>query len=207
MDVIRLYEEEFINKQFERKELFEALQAKYNFERALYPGSYVHVTPSFYIPKVVYVDSFKKADTFFKDRETVTAFIENNKAYPGSPTFDFIFSDYARPLDLEADSFDLLISQWAGPISQRCKRYLKPGGLLLANNSHADAGIAYLDPDYQLEAVVNNSRGKFTISETDLDAYFIPKKDKEISLDFLLASGKGIGYTKTAENYLFKLRK
>ena len=46
-------------------------------------------------------------------------------------------------------SFDLLISQYAGFVSQHCKKYLKIGGILLVNNSHGDASMAKLDDDYK----------------------------------------------------------
>jgi len=204
MRVPELYKKEYIDKQFERRGLFAELQEKYAVKSALYPGSYVHVTPSFYFPDVVYVDSFKKANTFFDDRKTVIAFINENKTYPEPASFRFIHKDYSKALDLDEGRFDLLISQWAGPISQSCKKYLKAGGILLANNSHADSGLAYLDPDYQLAAVVKSNKGKFSISEKNLDAYFIPKKEQAVSFETLMQSGKGIGYTKTANSYIFK---
>lgn len=46
--------------------------------------------------------------------------------------------------------FDLLISQYAGFISDTCINYLKVNGYLLVNNSHADAGLAAIDKDYKL---------------------------------------------------------
>ena len=132
------------------------------------------------------------------------AFINENKTYPEPASFRFIHKDYSKAIDLDERRFDLLISQWAGPISQSCKIYLRAGGILLANNSHADSGLAFFDPDYQLTAVVKSNKGKFSISEKNLDAYFIPKKEQDVSLETLMLSGKGIGYTKTANSYIFK---
>jgi len=204
MDVIDFYRDEYEKKQFERKMLFARVQEKYKIQKALYPGSFVHITPSFYIPHVVYVDSFKKAEHFFTEKESVFHFIQENKVYSDIPKFIFIFADYGEKLALDDEFFDLLISQWAGPISHTCKRYLRHGGILLANNSHADAGIAFLDPDYELVAVGNHTQEKFTISEKNLHQYFIPKQNKAVSITDLLESGKGIGYTKTAAYYLFR---
>lgn len=75
---------------------------------------------------------------------------------------------------------------------------------MLVNNSHADAGIVALDSDYKLVGVVKLSRGKYTISEDNLDEYFHPKKNKGLSIKYLLESGKGVGYTKTAISYIFE---
>ena len=204
MNVLDLYKKEYLEKQFERTELFIQIQEKYNIENALYPGSYVHITPSFVIPHVVYVDSDRNANRFFNDPKSVSKFIEKNKKYEETPSFRFIHRDYSKPLDLPENNFDLLISQWAGPISQSCKKYLRQGGILLANNSHADSGVAHLDSDYELVAVVQFNNGKFSISEKNLDAYFIPKKESNFTIESLLQSGRGIAYKKTANSYIFK---
>jgi len=204
MNLLNLYRKEYIEKQFERTELFLLLQEKYEIETALYPGSYVHITPSFVIPQVVYVDSDKNADKFFTDYQQINQFIEENKKYRSKPSFRFINSDYAKPLDLPENHFDLIISQWAGPVSQSCKKYLKRGGILLANNSHADAGIAFLDSEYEFVGAVQFDNGKFHISENDLATYFVPKQEKEFTIESLLQSGRGIAYTKSANSYLFK---
>lgn len=204
MTVLDLYRKEYLDKQFERTSLFTLIKDNYNTKKALYPGSFVHVAPSFVIPYVVYVDSDKNARKFFKNDEAVSQFIAKNKIYPEEVSFRCIHSDYFNPLDLPEKSFDLLISQWADPVSQACKKYLRPGGILLANNSHADAGIAYLDSSYALTAIVRFSNGKFSLSERDLESYFIPKRDEPITIDSLLQSGRGIAYQKTANAYIFR---
>jgi hypothetical protein len=81
---------------------------------------------------------------------------------------------------------------------------LKPGGTLLVNNSHADAGLASLDPDYELVAAVHRREGKYRLSTESLAEYFIPKKDIRVTRELLLERGKGVGYTKTAPLYLFQ---
>lgn len=170
---------------------------------ACYPGSYVHVTPSFVYPRVVYVDADRKAKRFFADPRAL-AFISTHKTYPQPAEVVFYGQDYTDPFPEPEGSFDLLISLWAGFISEPCKRYLRPGGWLLVNNSHGDAGLAALDPDYQLIAVINQRQGKHRLSETNLDDYFIPKRDIQVSADDLRELGRGIGYTKTASLYLFR---
>ncbi len=64
--------------------------------------------------------------------------------------------------------------------------------------------MASIDNDYQLIASVHRSRGKYRLSTTSLEEYFIPKKDIKVTREMLLERKKGIGYTKTATLYLFK---
>lgn len=101
-------------------------------------------------------------------------------------------------------SFDLLISQFAGFICEACKRYLKPRGLLLVNNSHGDAGIAALNPDFILCGVFNRRENNYDFSDKNLDRYFIPKKKVENLYKHIHDLGKGIAYTDTADLYLFQ---
>lgn len=197
-----LYNQYFIERNFERQDLFELISEKYQVQRALYPGSFVHISPSFVIPEVVYMDNDKTTKNFFRD-EDVMGLILRRKIYPQTPKFEFHFADYRSGLNLKEESYDLLISQYAGFIGQYCKSYLKTGGLLLANNSHGDAGLAAIDDDYRLIAVFNLRDGKYKLSERNLGDYFIPKKDILPSRDYLMNLQKGIAYKKSADVYLF----
>ena len=99
----------------------------------------------------------------------------------------------------------MLISQYAGFVSQCCKKYLKPGGLLVANNSHGDASMASIDTSFEFIGVVYYSKLVYRYTTKNLDKYFIPKKkDFKITKEHLEKTMKGIGYTKTASAYLFK---
>jgi len=66
LDNQKLYNQYFVEKSFERKDLFEALQIMYGCRSALYPGSFIHITPSFIFPEVIYVDSDTPAKKFLK---------------------------------------------------------------------------------------------------------------------------------------------
>lgn len=198
-----LYKKYFQDRRYERLGLFQSIAEKFDVRRALYPGSFVHVTPSFIFPVVVYVDNDKQAKQFFSEPE-IYQFIAQNKAYPQAAQVKFHFADYRNGFDETEGSFDLLISQYAGWVGQECKQYLKAGGFLLANDSHGDAGIAALDDDYQLKAVFLAGDEKYQISETNLDAYFAPKSSQPVTKEGLEKLGKGIGYKKTASVYLFQ---
>jgi hypothetical protein len=202
-DPFALYREYFVNRDFERLDLFGLLAQKYQLSSALYPGSFVHITPSFVFPKTTYVDTDRRAIKFFQFPQ-VLKFIEQHKTYDQNPEVTFHAVDYRKPLKEEDASYDLLISQYAGFVSQHCKRYLKINALLLVNNSHGDASMASIDQDYEFIAVVQKSKGKHRISKKNLDTYFIPKKPVEITKDYLEQLQKGIGYQKTASSYLFR---
>ncbi len=59
-DPIKMYTY-YVHDEWNRRSLIESLVDKFHLKSALYPGNYIHITPSFIIPKVVYVDLDKKA--------------------------------------------------------------------------------------------------------------------------------------------------
>ena len=132
------------------------------------------------------------------------AFVQKRKEYHAEPNITFFGVDYRKSRAELVDRFDLLISQYAGFISEACKAYLKVGGVLLVNNSHGDAGLAAVDADYELVAAVQRNRGDYRISYAALDHYFISKGSDEITKAYLYKLGRGVGYTKTAPLYIFR---
>lgn len=62
---LELYQKYFQERNFERLDLFEIIADKFNIQRVLYPGSFIHITPSFIFPDVVYVDNDRQAHQFF----------------------------------------------------------------------------------------------------------------------------------------------
>ena len=205
-EAFKAYQKYYIDRDYEQVDLFRLLAKEYGISNAIYPGSYIQISPSFIFPRVVYIDSDKQAIRFFQS-DSLGEIVEGRKEYPEDPEIIFHGMDYQRVIEDYRDRFDLLISQYAGFISGVCKPYLKPGGYLLVNNSHGDAGMASLDNDYQLVAAVHRRKGKYRLSTASLEEYFIPKKEIKVSRELLLERGKGIGYTKTAALYLFqKLR-
>lgn len=195
-----LYRRFFIEKGIERDALFETAAVKYRIGSALYPGSFTHITPSFYIPEVVYLDTDKRCKKFFSETKTVE-YVRSRKAYDGEPKIRFHGTSFELPIDEEEGYFDLLISQYSGFVSRYCARYLKPGGLLLANDSHGDATWAYTSGEFTFLATMSD-RGE--IAETGLDTYFRLAKNKQIELDAVLKTMKGPAYTMTAGSYLFR---
>ena len=157
------------------------IEKTYKVEKAIYPGCYVHVSPSFIFSEVVYIDSDTNAKKFFKS-DKLKDFICERKEYKEDPKITFYGIDYKEKIDKLLRQFDLLISQYAGFISYTCKEYLKMGGILLVNNSHGDAGLASIDENYRLIATVHKTEGKYRISHASLEKYFIPKKNIKVTL-------------------------
>ena len=202
---MELYRQHFIDKQDERRQLFAILAAQFPIARALYPGSFIHITPAFYFQETCFVDTDGRTKKFFHDPK-VRKFVYDNKIYPEEPQVRYIHYDYRLKLELEEASFDLLISQYAGFVSEHCGKYLKPGGFLVANNSHGDAGLSFLDERFELAGVISRRGEVFRLSTSDLESYFIPRRPIEVTPEYQRRLGRGIGYKKNAFAYLFRRR-
>lgn len=185
----------------DRERLFTAVATFTGATEVLYPGSFVDIAPSFVFDTVTYVDSNRRAKRFFADTTGVDEIITGHR--PDS-RWQFFSADYQTELDIDEGSAGLLVSLYAGFVSEHCTRYLRPGGWLLVNSSHGDAAMASIDPRYSLVAVVNSRSGQYTISERDLDTYMIPKRPTEVTVQLLHETGRGVAYTKTPFAYLFQ---
>jgi hypothetical protein len=126
---------------------FYLISKNYQISEVLYPGSYVHITPSFVFSEVVYVDSYKKSKVTFDD-ENLLKFVNLLKFYDKIPHIRFHLSDYRADLGEDPSTFDLIISLSSGFISIACDKYLKKGGLFLVDNEHNDASRAYISRKY-----------------------------------------------------------
>jgi hypothetical protein len=189
----------------DRLRLFTAVAGHVEESRALYPGSFVDVAASFVFGAVTYVDVDRRAAKFFADREGVDEIIAANQIDPRVRTVEFVAGDYADDLGLDDESFDLLISLYAGFISEHCTRYLRIGGHLLVNPSHGDAAVASIDERYRLEAVIaSGGPHGYRVDTRDLDTYLVPKKPQSVAVERLHDLGRGIGYTRSPFAYLFE---
>lgn len=188
----------------DRHRLFTAIDAAAPAASVLYPGSFVDIAASFVFDDVTYVDSDRRAKKFFDDGQGVDQIISEHRPRRSAAKWRFIHADYTSDLSITESSFDLLVSLYAGFISEHCTRYLRPGGHLLVNPSHGDAAMASIDPAYRLAGVVKSRSGDYRVTDIDLDSYLIPKRPTTITAEALHNSGRGIGYTKPAFAYLFQ---
>ena len=186
----------------DRWRLFRAVGAAIDATTVLYPGSYVDIAPSFVFESVTYVEVDKRAPRFFADVDGVAEIIERHDG-PSPADVRFVAADYTSALDLPDDHFDLLISLYAGFVSEHCTRHLRVGGTLLVNPSHGDAALASIDERYRLAAVVSAGHGDYRVGRDDLDRHLVAKKPHEVSVEHLHRTRRGVAYTTSAFAYLF----
>ena len=158
----------------ERQDLlyaFRQVRDALDCKRVLYPGCYLHITPSLVFSSVCYVDSMRGTSRALTEPALIE-YIDQNKEYPGGSFRQVYQADHASFNDEPDEAFDLLISLNAGAISQTCKRFLKPGQFLLVNDGHHDASRAHVDPDYQLAGFFTEEGRRLETSPAELGRFF-----------------------------------
>ncbi len=193
----------------DRWRFFRAVASEVSARSVLYPGSYVDVSASFVFPSVTYVDVDRRAAAFFGDAQGVREIIASHTASSGhergsEPEFAFLHQDYTGDLGLTNGSFDLLVSLYAGFVSEACTEKLRIGGTLLVNSSHGDAAMASIDPRYRLSAAVVARAGDYRVVTSNLQAYLVGKKPQPVTKQHLHSTGRGIAYTTSAFAYMFE---
>ncbi len=146
----------------DRSGLFAAVADFCPVDRALYPGSYVDLSPSTAFRSVTYVDTDARAARFFADTDLVRAQLAGRTRPGAGQEVRFLPGDYTQPLAVPERSVDLVISLFAGLTWDHARRYLRPGGWLLANTSHGEASLAALNPSLRLVAAVHARRTALT---------------------------------------------
>ncbi|MCC7452199.1 MAG: class I SAM-dependent methyltransferase [Anaerolineae bacterium] len=194
------YKKYYVDMAMERAGVFAVMRDSFGCETVLYPGCFIHVTPSFFFSHVVYVDLNEKAQELLADTAAVLDVVNSHKRYKRSAYVRFIAQDYTTPLPIVDNSFDLLIALYAGGIARACKRYLKIGGLLLTNDHHDDAGAALRDGELALTAVLLPQEDRYQVVDRDLHQYFVPKKPSPVKSHLSPVAR----YTRRAEYYVFQ---
>ena len=206
-EISQSYKTYYVDVGLERASLFKLLQKTFALRDVLYPGCLMHITPSFYFPHVAYVDIHENARLFFSDLSAVKSFIDRKKLYQRSTYIEFIEQDFNEALPLRIESYDLLISLYAGGIAHACHSYLKPGGILLSDDHHDDAGQAKRESGLELIAVIKKKGKDYLLDRQDLDNYFVTrnstgKKSRQTSSKKMPEK-----YTNCADYYLFRKAK
>lgn len=170
-----LYDEYVVAPDLERVALLRGLRERCARDATvLYPGSSIHVTPSFFFQHVVYVDRSELARVFFGRAAGVLEVVRARKTYAQAPYVRFIEQDFTLPLPIPDESCDVLLALYAGAISATCARYVRPGGLLLSNDHHGDAADAARLADFTLEAVVEERRADVRFHDDALERWSPP---------------------------------
>ena len=198
-----LYDRYFIQKQDERRGLFELVAQRFEAQSGIYPGSFVHITPAFYIPEMAFLDSDSRMDKFFGNAQTM-AYIEEQKEYTDPPNVVWKRADYASAQGLAEHHYDVMFSFYAGFISRDCKKYLRSGGILIANNSHGDASIALVDPDYEVIGIILRSGDRFRLKTEALTDYITKKDGTEIDREKVRSRMVGERFARPAYAYVFR---
>lgn len=171
--VASIYDEYVVAHGLERSELLASLRERCGGSpTVLYPGSFVHVTPSFYFQHVVYVDTSDFARAFFDQTEDVLDLVRARRTYLQQPYVRFLRQDFTHQLPLQQSSFDVLIALYTSDVSRTCRRYVKPGGMILSDNHHGDAEQAAAFSDLELLAVAEQQRNKLCFVECAPGAVF-----------------------------------
>ncbi|KAF1085133.1 hypothetical protein SPSYN_01269 [Sporotomaculum syntrophicum] len=199
------YRRFYANLGFERADLFGLIKNKYNCNTVLYPGCSIHITPSFYFQHVVYVDISEEARNFFQDTQNIINRINSNKKYKQSAYIKFIHDDYTKQLTLRENNYDLLIAIYAGGITKSCKKYIKPGGIIVTNNHHNDAQEALRNSDVRLEALIRRKGRKYQVEESTREKLLKTLQNHSIPLKNMRNSNNGMEYVDN--EYYFVLRK
>ena len=189
--------------------VFQKTRAAFNCQRVLYPGCYLHITPSLVFPSVCYVDSLKGIAQAMSDT-ALLEYINRHKLYPERADIWCHAEDYFHLSVEPMESFDLLISLNAGFISQACKKFLRRGELLLVNDGHYDASRAYVDPDFRLIGAFEGTELDLITSGEELSAYFRTSNGVHLTREMVEAnalrppSKARFKLTHRAEIYLFR---
>ncbi len=104
-----LYHKYHVSRSDERLGLLQLLKSEFGPESALYPGCFVHVTPSLLLRELSQVDSGRKAARFLRDG-SVAPIIVDRKSCQQEAGFRFLHRDYAEGPDLALHSVELPIS-------------------------------------------------------------------------------------------------
>jgi hypothetical protein len=190
---------EYTTKVGDRKELYSIVAENFGIKRALYPGSHIDITPSLVIPDVIYIDNFKGAIKFFEKIELIKDYINKNKEYKENCRITFKGDNYEKSLNIQ--KVDLIISQYAGFVGQVTKKYLKEDGILLCNDSHGDATLAFFDDDFEFIGVIDSNN---MIITSGLEKYFKFARVREGDVEKVYRTMKGPKYKYQEKNYLFK---
>lgn len=163
------YQKLYCEMGFERAKLFEAISKKYKCTHVLYPGSSVHITPSFYFQHVAYVDKSEISNLFFEEIGEVVKYVNENKKYRQTPYIAFLNEDFTKKLSIRTANYDLLIAIYADNVIDSCKRYIISDGLILTNDYYGEGQKILHDPSITLEAMIKRKGKSYEIMECHVD--------------------------------------
>lgn len=157
----QLYHSQYREHSFERRDLFALLAAELPAQWVLYPGSSIHITPSFYFSRVSYVDRSDESAAFFADADGVNALVESNCAYARTPFLEFVHADMTDALPFREGQFDLLLALYSGESLGSCSQYVVAGGYAVADSDCMEK--AARDPEWVHVHSVQYRKGRYVL--------------------------------------------
>lgn len=198
------YDRFYTSMNFERSGLFEAIKDKYGCSSVLYPGCSIHITPSFYFQHVVYVDVSEAAREYFRDLDNIQNIVKGSKKYKQPAFIQFLNQDYTQPLPIRENNYDLLLAIYAPGITKACKKYVKPGGIIVTNNHLGDALDAIEDSSLVPEALIRKKGKKYMIEEAARDKFMEALKRSTASTKGMRSTNTGMEYVDSESYYVFR---
>lgn len=180
------------------------IKDEYGCSTVLYPGCSIHITPSFYFQHVVYVDISETAKEFFQENKNILSIVNSNKKYKQSAYIHFIHSDYTKKLPVRENNYDLLLSIYAGGITESCKKYIKHGGIIVSNNHQNDAQQALKDSSVRLEALILRKGKKYYIENVSGEKMLKALLGHSMPLKSMKNSSSGMEYVDTEYYFVFR---
>ncbi len=160
------YKKLYKDLNFERSGLFRLLRDMLGGGSVLYPGSGIHITPSFYFKSVTYVDSRKEVGDFFSDLTLIQSVVDSEKNYKEESEIRFFQKDYLENSFSFDGSYDLLLCLHAPYCFPNFANNLPRGSHYLTNDFQGSAKLALQCENLKLKHQIHYSpKGYQILSE------------------------------------------
>jgi hypothetical protein len=130
--------------------------------------------------------------------------VNSNKKYKQSAYIQFIHSDYTEKLPVRENNYDLLLSIYAGGITESCKKYIKPGGIIVSNNHRNDAQQALKDSSIRLEALIRRKGKKYNIENDTGEKMLKALQEHSVPTKNMKNSSSGLKYVDNEYYFVFR---
>ena len=201
-----MYNNQYTDIGFDRTSLFEFVKEVFHSEKVLYPGSSIHISPSFVFKQVIYVDKSKDAVDFFADNQEVRKIIENNRRGTGSRYYEFLSHDYMNEcLPLKDYSFDLLISLYADNIIDYCISFVRDKGIIISNNFHDEAVKAVKYNELTLIGYIKKTKNSYAFYNDEPTRELKHRDEGKIQKLWMKNKNGSIWYEDNETYYVFQI--
>lgn len=190
------YAQTYKELNFERLGLFRLIRQEFGDLKILYPGSSIHITPSFYFSDVLYLDRSETSRKFFDDMESVSEIVQREKQYKKTARIRFMAQDFNEEPFKINDQFELLISLFAGDLIEKFLPYLNKEAYILTADTFSN--LDYMENDeYPLEKMISTGNG---------EEYSFTNRPQSNGKPRLTGSKNKLSFKDDQTYYLFKVK-